>query len=372
LPSNPQLEASAWRRFAFPFLFVLALFVALFIRRPEQAPPKSGIPEPVVPTQFEQLVFRGETMGTTYLVKLVVENEQDKTKWGDLKKQFDQKLEDINDLMSTYRSKSAISRFNENHDTKSVPVEAEFFHVVSSALDIGKKTQGAFDITLGPLIDAWGFDKTGRHINKPSAESIALLKPYVGLDKVTAENGSLKKKDSRVRINLSGIAKGYAVDSIASLVEQAGAERFMVEIGGEIAVRGRNAKGRPWKLGINRPTPEASRLELIETAELSKGAMATSGSYRNFFSREGRRYHHIIDPRTGAPVLHTLVSVTVIAPNCMQADALATAAMVLGQEVFEKSLINFPEVSALFVHQKGEQFDVTRTSNFPGSSGRIR
>ncbi|MEE2901224.1 MAG: FAD:protein FMN transferase [Myxococcota bacterium] len=356
----------------FPFLFVLALFVALFIRRPEKISPRSSNPGLVAQKPAEQLVFRGETMGTTYLVKLVVENEQDKTEWSGLQTQFDQKLEAINDLMSTYRPKSAISRFNESGDTKSFPVEAEFFHVVSSALDIGKKTQGAFDITLGPLIDAWGFDKTGRHINKPSAESIASLKPYVGLDKVTAENGGIQKADPRVRINLSGIAKGYAVDSIAALVEEAGAERFMVEIGGEIAVKGMNAKGRPWKLGINRPTPEATRLELIGTAELEKGAMATSGSYRNFFSREGRRYHHIIDPRTGAPVLHTLVSVTVIAPNCMQADALATAAMVLGQEAFEKSLVHFPKVSALFVHQKGDQFDVTRTSNFPGSSDRIK
>ena len=372
MPSDPQLEASAWRRFVFPFLFVLALFVALFTRRPETAPDKPIATQQTDKSVLEQLVFRGETMGTTYTVKLIVENEEEKTKWKGIQAKFDKKLERINDLMSTYRPMSAISQFNRHAQTDLFPVADEFLNVTATALDIGAKTEGAFDITLGPLIDAWGFDKTGRHIDRPSAEAIAALKPYLGLDKVIAQDKGLTKVDSRVQINLSGIAKGYAVDAIATVIHKAGGKRFMVEIGGEIAVRGKNAKGKPWKLGINRPTPEASRLELIETVQLEDAAMATSGSYRNFFNREGRRYHHIIDPRTGEPVLHSLVSVTVIAPTCMQADALATAAMVLGQEGFEKSLVHFPKAAALFVNQKGEKFEVTRTSNFPKTSGLIR
>ena len=256
--------------------------------------------------------------------------------------------------------------FKSSIDTKLLGLYNSKGVVVEASLTIGTATQGAFDITLGPLIELWGFDKGERRLKPPTEDDITSRKAFTGLDKVTLQEELFQKKDKRVQINLSGIAKGYGVDAIGGLLEKAGVQNFMVEIGGEILVQGQNGKGLPWRLGVNRPTPEAGRYEIIETVTLTQGAMATSGSYRNFFNEEGQRYHHIINPKTGAPVKHQLVSVTVIAPTCMQADALATAAMVLGEEAFKAVLKkNYPQTSAFFVHQKGNSFELSNTSNFP-------
>ena len=366
-----QHEVSIWRRFIVPLLFVLGLFVVLFLRRPDNGTPVSD----KVATQTEkkppQMVLRGETMGTTYNIKLVPKTAEQAQNWHTLQAQIDKRLEAINDLMSTYRPQSNISMLNKNETTEPINLHKEFAQVVETALAIGSATEGAFDITLGPLIELWGFDKGKRRMTPPNEAEISARKEFTGLDKVSLKQDLFQKKDKRVQINLSGIAKGYGVDVIGSILLKAGVQNFMVEIGGEILVQGNNSKGLPWRLGVNRPTPEAGRYEIIETVALSEGGMATSGSYRNFFNKEGQRYHHIINPKTGSPVTHRLVSVTVIAPTCMQADALATAAMVLGEEAFKEVLKeSYPNTSAFFVHQKGDSFDLSNTANFPKGSLR--
>ena len=364
--NGPQNDVSIWRRFILPFLFVLALFVALFLRRPDAEAPVSNSGVEEVAKQPAEMVLRGETMGTTYNIKLVPETLEQAQTWHTLQAKIDQRLEAINNLMSTYRPQSDISKLNANTSTEPVLLQEEFAKVVAASLSIGEQTGGAFDVTLGPLIALWGFDKGERRTTAPSAEEIMVRKAFTGLDKISVNKNAFQKKDGRVQINLSGIAKGYGVDAIAALLRNAGVKSFMVEIGGEIFVQGSNSKASPWKLGVNRPTPEAGRYEIIETVALSKGGMATSGSYRNFFNEAGKRFHHIINPKTGQPVDHNLVSVTVVANTCMQADALATAAMVLGQSEFEKVLkAHYPNASAFFVHQNDQRFDTFKTANFP-------
>jgi FAD:protein FMN transferase len=367
--SRSQHGVSLWRRFIFPLLFVLALFVVLFLRRPDDGAVQSKDPalvEEKVVAAPPQMVLHGETMGTTYNVKMVPIDATAAQHWHTLQAKIDARLEAINDLMSTYRPKSHISQLNDSSETKPVKLQAEFAKVVAASIDVGNRTLGAFDITLGPLIDLWGFDKGARRTTPPSQTEIKERQTYTGLSKISIKEDVFQKIDGRVKINLSGIAKGYGVDAIGDLLKEAGVANFMVEIGGEILVQGHNAKGDAWRLGVNRPTPEAGRYEIIETVQLHEGGMATSGSYRNFFNEEGRRYHHIINPKSGAPVAHQLVSVTVIAPTCMQADALATAAMVLGQTAFETVLKkSYPQASALFVHQRNGSFEVSKTSDFP-------
>lgn len=365
---GPKDEVSVWRRFVFPFLFVLALFVVLFLRRPDadsQTPQRqaSAQAQDALPTE----VLRGQTMGTTYQIKLVttISNSEDRDA---LQKKIDSKLEAINDLMSTYRPNSALSKLNRNQSTEPIKLHPDFGHVVQEAVLLGKQTQGAFDVTLAPLIELWGFDKGEPRTVPPSLNEIEAAKAFTGLNRITIQSSILQKNDPRVQINLSGIAKGFGVDAISQLLTEAGFENFMVEIGGELRVRGHNATRDPWRLGVNRPTPESGQYEVIETVSLSNGAMATSGSYRNFFDDSGKRFHHIINPQTGFPVEHKLVSVTIIAPTCMLADGLATAAMVLGQQQFETiRQKTYPDVAAYYIHQKAGSFEQHKSANFPSA-----
>ena len=363
---GPQNEVSVWRRFVFPFIFVVVLFVLLFLRRPDTDTAVSSENVAQQEKQATEMVLRGETMGTTYIVKLIPQNAADAQTWHTLQADIDARLNDINELMSTYRPQSDISKLNRSTKNGPQQLKKEFASVVRAAIEIGSATGGAFDITLGPLIELWGFDKGKPRLVAPSKAEIEALKAFTGLDKISLTDNSFQKTDGRVQINLSGIAKGYGVDAVGQLLQEAGVANFMVEIGGEILVKGVNKNGVPWRLGVNRPTPESGRYEIIETVALSSGGMATSGSYRNFFDQDGQRFHHIINPKTGAPVTHRLVSVTVIGPTCMEADALATAAMVLGEPAFKKILEEaYPTSSAFFVHQKGETFELTHTPNFP-------
>ena len=364
---GPKSEVSIWRRFVFPFIFVLALFVVLFLRRPD-AEPQNAIHEPETSAQalLPTVVLHGQTMGTTYQIKLVVAEPNQEKQVEGLQAEIDAKLEDINDLMSTYRPNSAISKLNQNQSTTPIQVQPEFGQVLAASITLGQQTQGAFDVTLAPLIELWGFDKGQPRTSPPTQQDITAAKEFTGLDKIIFKEGLFQKKDPRVQVNVSGIAKGYGVDAVAALVIERGITNFMVEIGGELLVRGHNASKQPWRLGVNRPTPEAGQFEVIETVALTKGAMATSGSYRNFFDESGKRFHHIINPQTGYPVEHNLVSVTIIAPTCMIADGLATAAMVLGQTEFEKIRQEaYPEASAFYIHQRAGAFEQHKSANFP-------
>lgn len=284
-------------------------------------------PEP--PTEAVRSLF-GTTMGTEYTVRVVEPTgELDLTV---LQQQIDRRLEAISRQMSTYLPDSEISRFNRYEGRDWFPVSAEFVRVVAAGLEVSRSTQGAFDVTVGPLVNLWGFGPAGRPAVVPADEAIADCRARVGYDRleVRAEPPALRKRQADLYVDLSAIAKGFAVDEVAGLLEQNGVRGYMVEIGGEVRTRGRKPDGGSWRIGIERPVATAREIQWV--VELDDRSLATSGDYRNFFEQQGRRYSHEIDPRTGRPVEHGLVSVSVLAGDCMTADAWATALIVLGPE----------------------------------------
>ncbi len=236
----------------------------------------------------------------------------------------------VDTAMSTYQDDSELSRFN-RHGTEPFEVSDSMIEVVSEAQRIAELSSGAFDITVGPLVDAWGFgpDPGG---DPPDADTIAVLLADNGFRRldVDPEQRTLQKENAAIRCDLSAIAKGYAVDRVALGLTDLGLVDFMVEIGGEVRAVGRNAVGEAWRIGIERP--EAGSRGMWSAVALADAAMATSGDYRNYYEKDGVRISHTIDPRTGRPVTHRLASVRVIHPSCMTADALATAISVLGPE----------------------------------------
>lgn len=271
-------------------------------------------------------------MGTTYRVKIA--DPAASKNAAEIKRAIDERLLEINRLMSTYDPDSELSRFNRRRSTRPFPVSPETYQVVRSALRFAKETGGAFDPTVGPLVDLWGFGPTPSR-GVPSAAAIQSARSLVGWThlELLADPPRLRKLVPGLRLDLSAIAKGYGVDEIGRLLERRDLRNYMVEIGGEVFARGRAEGGRPWRLGIDRPAEGAlPGRELSAVVELAGRGLATSGGYRNFFIENGKRYAHFIDPRSGRPVRHRLASVSVIAPSCMEADAAATSVMVLGPD----------------------------------------
>ena len=274
--------------------------------------------------------FTGSTMGTTYDLKLVPAPGQ--TIPGDFQAQIDRLLVRVNQRMSTYDPDSELSRFNRNPSTDWVAVSPELLEVVTEALRISELSGGAFDITVGPLVNLWGFGPESRREEPPADRAIAQARERVGYWRLhaRAEPPALKKDRADLYVDLSGIAKGYGVDQLAALVETTGIQDYLVSIAGEVRVKGKNGQGQPWTIAIEKPVPGQRAVErLIRPGDRG---VSTSGDYRNFFEREGRRYSHIIDPRTGRPIPQTLASVTVLGARSMEADAIATALMAAGAE----------------------------------------
>lgn len=277
--------------------------------------------------------FEGPTMGTRYVVKVVtVEREPG---WQErLAESITARLDDINQKMSTWLPESEISRFNDKASVEPFLFSAETFEVLQAAQQVSSASDGAFDITVGPLVNAWGFGAAGETPTPPSTEVLAELATHVGFDKLLldASSKSAAKTDPDLRLDLSAIAKGYAVDQVAAALAGEGFEDYMVEVGGEVRTAGQNPDGTPWRIGIEQP--EASPVRQVATVvPLSDVSLATSGNYRNFWvAADGRRISHTLDPRTAAPVEHTAASVSVAHASCMMADAWATALMVLGPE----------------------------------------
>ena len=258
----------------------------------------------------------------------------------DLLQRFDRSL-------SPFNPASVISAVN-NNDTAVVP-DDYFRTVFRRAEEICAATGGAFDPTVSPLINAWGFGfAQGGGVMPADIDSLLLL---VGMDKISLADGRIVKTDPRLTLNFSAIAKGYACDVVAAFLSERGIEDFLVEIGGEVVVRGHNPQGDAWQIGIDRPVPDeagtAGRIEGI--VSLSEGGMATSGNYRNYRYAEGRRVAHTIDPVSGYPVEHSLLSATVVAPDCMTADAYATAFMVLGTDRALQLAADTPGLEAFFI-----------------------
>ncbi|MDR1529967.1 MAG: FAD:protein FMN transferase [Burkholderiales bacterium] len=268
----------------------------------------------------------GQTMGTDYIIKY---EGGVKETTAHIEEGVERQLEIIDALMSTYRSDSEISRFNASRAVhEPFPVSFETAVVVAESKRIHALTEGGFDITVAPLVMLWGFGANGREMRIPDEEEIAEQRGKTGMDNlsiVSQGNGgyALIKKIPELAIDLSAIAKGYAVDRVAAVLDAQDIHNYMVEIGGEVRARGKNERGETWRIGIEHPSPNNDK-NILEVVILKDEALATSGNYRHYFEQGGRRYSHTIDPRTGAPVRDELVSVSIVAPLCMRADALAT------------------------------------------------
>jgi thiamine biosynthesis lipoprotein len=303
----------------------------------------------------------GTTMGTAYSVTIPwlptgIERRA-------LERDIDGVLASVNAQMSTYRPDSELSRFNAGPSASWCRVSSDTLAVVEEALRVSRLSGGAFDPTIGPLVDLWGFGPGGGRGDVPSGASIGETLERVGYRNVRVRTGppALGKSRDGVRIDLSGIGKGFGVDKVAEHLERLGVEYYLVEIGGELRGRGYNPRGEIWRVGIERPpaAPETPR----RVVRLGGQAVATSGDYRIFFERGGARYSHIIDPRDGRPVGHGLASVTVIAPTTMQADALSTALMVLGP-VKGAELARREKIAALFIARSDNGVSETMSSAF--------
>lgn len=280
-------------------------------------------------TRLGAQVFQGSTMGTTFTVKVVAPLLSAERKRA-LQRRIEAELEAVNTKMSTFLEDSELSRFNRFTETAPFAVSPETFEVFRIAREVSELSGGAFDVTVLPLVNAWGFgpEKTGA---APTDAEIARLRERIGYLKVDLkESGWLRKSSPLVTCDLSAIAAGYAVDRVAAALEREGFTRFMIEVGGEVRTGGLNDAGEPWRIGIERPDAEGSALQRV--VPLSGAAMATSGDYRNYREVDGQRISHTIDPRTGRPITHRLASVSVMEKLCARADALATALNVLGPD----------------------------------------
>ncbi|MBX3334352.1 MAG: FAD:protein FMN transferase [Nitrospira sp.] len=302
----------------------------------------------------EELHMSGRTMGTTYSVKYRPAPDTPSLKA--MQTEVDALLAEINHTMSTYEPESELSRFNHLRTTDWVPASASLRAVLNAALEIGTQSEGAFDITVGPLVNLWGFGPEVHPDRIPLETDIAAARTRSGLDKVSVSETpqAIRKHHPDVFLDLSGIAKGYGVDRVAELMSTHGIDHYMVEIGGEIRVHGHKKHETPWRIAIEKPLSGERSVQTM--LSLSDIALATSGTYRNFFEIDGRRYSHTIDPTTGRPVDHHLTSVTVLAETSMRADAWATAFQVLGPErgmaIAER--LNLP---VLFVIERDGRFE---------------
>lgn len=282
----------------------------------------------------------GTIFGTTYHVKYESTESLDSVILNELKC--------VDASMSVFNQLSTISQINSG---KAQKADAMLYEVLQKARVVSENTQGAFDVTVMPLVNAWGFGfKKGAF---PTDAQVDSLRKIVGFHHIELTKDSLvKKDDARVMIDCGAIAKGYGVDRVAKVLRDHGVINYMVEIGGEVVTKGRNPEGHPWQIGISRPTAgaEVSSQPLQTVLSLENAALATSGNYRNFYEHNGKKYAHTIDPRTGRPVQHSLLSATVIAPDCATADAYATSFMVMGIEGAKQVLAKHKELKAYLIY----------------------
>lgn len=307
-----------------PFLLFLIVGTIYIIKQQQDAPYQHD---------------KGAIFGTTY--SIIYQNNEN------LNKEIMAALNEVDQSMSTFNKGSVISKINRNEQ---VQPDKMFVDVFQLANKISIETNGAFDVTVAPLVNAWGFGfKNGVH---PTPQTIDSLKQFIGYQKVAYVNERIKKQDPRLMLDFSAIAKGYGCDVVANLLKRKGIENFMVEIGGEIVTRGISEKRLPWKVGVTKPTDDSLNVnqELQTILNVTDKSMATSGNYRKFYYKNGKKYAHTIDPITGYPVQHNILSSTVLAKTCAEADAYATAFMVLGLDKAKKVLEQHPELMAYFIY----------------------
>ena len=307
-----------------PFLVLLIVGTVVIIRHQSS-----------IPYQHNS----GMVFGTTYNITYQCDSN--------LHNSIIRELEKVDEALSPFNKKSLITAINNNHD---IEVNDMFADVFLLAQKISDDTGGDFDITVAPLVNAWGFGfKNG---TQPTKHNIDSLKNIIGYKKVRLEGRKVVKKDKRLMLDCSSIAKGYGSDVVARFLQKRGVKNYMVEIGGEIVTKGISPKRVPWKIGVTRPVDDSLSVskELQSVINVTDKAMATSGNYRNFYYKNGKKYAHTIDPHTGYPVQHNILSATVIADNCATADAYATAFMVMGLEKAQKLLERHPELMAYFIY----------------------
>jgi hypothetical protein len=285
----------------------------------------------------------GQIFGTTYHITY----QSDK----DLHREILQRLQLVDQTFSTFNDESIISKINRNEPVK---LNQMFIEVFDLAKTVSKDTHGAFDITVAPLVNVWGFGfKSG---TPPTKAVIDSLRQLTGYEKVKLIGSKVRKQDPRIMLDCSAIAKGYGSDVVAQYLRSRDVENFMIEIGGEIVVQGNSDKRLPWKIGVTKPTDDSTQTnnELQTVLNLSNTAMATSGNYRRFYYKNGKKYAHTIDPKTGYPVQHNILSATVLANTCAKADAYATSFMVLGLEKTQQVLQHHPDLMVYLIYADGQ------------------
>ena len=304
-----------------PFLLVLIVGTVIILQK--QPPFRTN----------EGMVF-----GTVY--KITYQHNDD------LHKEIKEVLMDVDNALSPYNKNSIISKINHNQDTT---LNEHFTHVFNLAQKISAETDGAFDISVAPLVNAWGFGF--KHSIEIKPETIDSIRQFVGYEKIRINNGKIVKEDDRLMLDCSSIAKGYGVDRVANFLKSKGVKHYMVDIGGEVALKGKNSRMKTWRIGINKPIEDSLSInqELQTILEISDIGMATSGNYRKFYYKDGKKYAHTIDPRLGHPIQHNILSATVIASDCTTADAYATAFMVMGLEKSKAFCEEHPELNAYFI-----------------------
>lgn len=320
----------------------------------------------------QQISFEGKTMGTTYHIKYIDDGQiENLAKPEEVQQQLESVLKMVNNEMSTYQKNSQISEFNNFRQVDTpFPVSRDFALVVEEAIRLNKVTEGALDITVGPLVNLWGFGPDKRLNKEPTVEQINEKAKAVGINKiiVTLENngenskGNLIKKAPELYLDLSSIAKGFGVDKLAEYLDQLGLQNYLVEIGGELRGKGNNLQGQPWRIAIEKPEFTQGTSQI--TVPLHNLGMATSGNYRNYFEDEqGNRLSHIIDPKTLRPISHNLASITVFSPSTMTADGLSTGLFVLGSEK-ALEVAERENLAVFLIIKKGQGYETKMSTAF--------
>ena len=295
-------------------------------------------------------INQGMVFGTFY--KITYQHDKN------LHKEIEAQLKSVNDALSMFDKKSIITAVNNNEPVK---LNDMFVNVFKLAQSISEDTDGAFDITVAPLVNAWGFGyKSGA---LPSQQDIDSIRAFVGYQKVKLSGMRIQKEDARLTLDCSAIAKGYGTDVVARYFLREGIKNFMVEIGGEIVTHGVNPKRQQWSIGIEKPVEDslAMKSELQTVLKVDDIAMATSGNYRNFYYKDGKKYAHTIDPKTGFPVQHNILSATVLAKQCAVADAYATAFMVMGLEKSKEVLARHKDLKAYLIYDDNGKYGIWKS-----------
>ena len=314
------------------------------------------------------LAWEGLTMGTVYQVKIAGVAPDDALA-AELRAAVEARFDEINRQMSNYRPDSELSRFNAAPAAEPFPVSAEFARVVRHALELSRDSGGAFNPTVGPLVDLWGFGAPGRRADLPAAAEIEAARAQCGAGHLQVTPGDALRKDlPGLRLDLGGIAKGYGADLAAQVLRDRGYSNVFVAVCGEIVAFGSNPDGRPWQVGVERPIQDLPRgADHVAIVPLSGRALSTSGdTYNYFLDAAGQTYSHILDPAVGRPIQHRLASVTVVGPTGLVADGLATALYVMGPERGLEWIEARPDYAALFVVRTGaDEFRLVPSSRFP-------